>query len=143
MNTSSASILSDITEKAEDLFIPPKVDIIGVIMMLLVGAVSGLFVSVSVMIAAFFSTGRFSIDTNISQFFLSFFTFFAFCFGGFLYLWLSEKIFPSLYQHIKISLKYIMMYFVILYIVTLPMYLMVDRDMILMIYLGHTLFSIL
>lgn len=143
MNPNTNSLLTDISETAESVIAPPQIDIIGILMMSGIGIVAGLFVSIAVMIATFFSAGSFTTGANINAFFLSFFTFFAFCFGAFLYLSLAKSVFPKIYIHNSLSLKYVMMFFVILYIFVLPLYLMVETGEILMVYLIHTLLSIL
>lgn len=84
---SENNTLSDISLATEELLGPPKVDIVGIGMMLLVSLVVGFLSSIGVVIFAFLSFGNFSLGSGISPILLAMITFFALTISNMIYLW--------------------------------------------------------
>lgn len=127
---------------------PPSIDMIGIAMMALIAIIVGAFISLSVLIAAFFSVGSFSVESGVSPIILAFSTFFAVCFGGVLYVVLARSVFPSIYTRNTLVLKNMIIYMIVLYFCMMPIYLLSSGNsgnsngLVLYAYLVHILLSI-
>jgi hypothetical protein len=93
----NSNTLSDISISTEELLGPPKVDLVGIAMMLLVAIVVGFLSSIGVVIFAFLSFGNFSLGSGISPILLAMITFFALTVSNMIYLWSAKGIFPHIY----------------------------------------------
>ncbi len=139
--------LSDISISTEELLGPPRVDLIGVGMMLLVAIVVWFFSSIGVLIFAFLSFGSFSLGSGISPILLAMITFFALTISNILYIWSARGIFPHIYRGTRTIYVHVSVFSIILYIVIAPLYLIVnstiiDGSGILIAYIAHILLNI-
>jgi hypothetical protein len=143
----NSNALSDISLATEEVFGPPRVDIIGISMMILVAIVVGFLSSVGVVILAFLSLGTFSLGSGISPILLAMITFFALTMSNMLYIWSVKGIFPHIYTGGRTTYLHASIFAIILYIAIAPLYLIVDSMMIdgsgiLIAYVAHVLLNI-
>jgi hypothetical protein len=139
--------LSDISISTEELLGPPRVDLVGIAMMLLVAIVVGFLSSIGVVIFAFLSFGSFSLGSGISPILLAMITFFALTVSNMIYLWSAKGIFPHIYTGARTTFLHASIYSIILYIAIAPLYLIVnsmvvDGSGILIAYIAHVLLNI-
>ena len=144
---SENNTLSDISLATEELLGPPKVDIVGIGMMLLVSLVVGFLSSIGVVIFAFLSFGNFSLGSGISPILLAMITFFALTISNMIYLWSVKWIFPHIYVWGRTTFIHASVFSIILYIIIAPLYLIVnsmivDGSWILIAYIAHILLNI-
>ncbi len=144
----NSNVLGDLSFWVEEVIGPPKVDFVGVGMMILVAIVVWFLSSIGVVILAFFSLGRFSIWIGISPILLAMITFFALTISNMLYLWSAKGIFPHIYTGGRTVFMHISVFSVILYISIAPFYFIVDSTImggsgILIAYIAHVLLNIL
>jgi hypothetical protein len=138
--------LPDITPSSEEVFGPPRLDIVGISMMLLVSIVVGFLSSIGVVILAFVSFGSFSLGSGISPILLAMITFFALTISNMLYVWSARGIFPHMYSATRTVFLHISVFSIILYIAIAPLYLIVgssimDGSGILIAYIAHILLN--
>ncbi len=143
----NSNTLSDISLSAEELLGPPRVDIIGIGMMVLVAIVVWFLSSIGVVIFAFLSLGTFSLGSGISPILLAMITFFALTVSNMLYLWSVKGIFPHIYTGSRTTYLHASVFSIILYIAIAPLYLIVnsmvvDGSGILIAYIAHVLLNI-
>ena len=140
------TLLSDHIESAEDVFSPPNIDAVGIGLMAGSAFIAGGFISIGVLVASFFSIGKFSIESGVSPMILAMTTFFSLLFGTSLYLFMAIKIFPNIYTRTRELYKHSMLYMVILYICMMPMYLMApsasNTVAVLVAYLVHIMLAV-
>lgn len=141
------NVLGDISFWVEEVIGPPKVDLVGVGMMILVAIVVWFLSSIGVVIFAFFSLGNFSLWSGVSPILLAMITFFALTLSNMLYLWSAKWIFPHIYTGGRTIFMHISVYSIILYIAIAPFYLIVDSTIlsgsgILIAYIAHVLLNI-
>ncbi len=139
--------LSDISLETEELLGPPKIDIVGIAMMVLVSLVVWFLSSIWVVIFAFLSFGNFSLWSGISPILLAMITFFALTISNMLYIWSVKWIFPHMYTWGKITFIHASIFSIILYIIIAPLYLIVNGVIIsgsgiLIAYIAHILLNI-
>lgn len=139
--------LSDISLATEELLGPPKVDIVGIAMMILVSLVVWFLASIWVVIFAFLSFGNFSLWSGISPILLAMITFFALTISNMLYIWSVKWIFPHMYVGGKTTFIHASIFSIILYIIIAPLYLIVNSIIIsgagiLIAYIAHILLNI-
>lgn len=147
MSEHNTSLLADLTETPEELLGPPQVDMLGVCMMMLLSIIVGWFISVAVLVAAFFSVGKFSIASGVSPLILAFTTFFAVSLASGIYILLAKSVFPNLYTRNVTALKHTIVYMIVLYICMIPIYVTVststfESSAVLLSYLIHVLLAI-
>ena len=131
----------------EEVLGPPRIDIVGVGLMLLVAIFVGLFAAIGILIASFFSIGRFSLESGVSPMILAMITFFSMLIGSYIYIWAARTVFPGIYTRNKIFYLQVTIFMIILFICMLPVYLVVgaiamNTSAILMAYLVHILLAI-
>ena len=139
--------LSDLSIATEELLGPPKVDLVGIAMMLLVALVVWFISSIGVVILAFLSFGNFSLWSGISPILLAMITFFSLTLSNTLYLWSAKWIFPHIYSGTRTNFVHASVFSIILYIAIAPLYLIVnsliiDGSGILIAYIAHILLNI-
>lgn len=139
--------LSDLSIATEELLGPPKVDLVGIAMMLLVALVVWFLSSTGVVILAFLSFGNFSLGSGISPILLAMITFFSLTLSNTLYLWSAKWIFPHIYSGTRTNFVHTSVFSIILYIAIAPLYLIVnsliiDGSGILIAYIAHILLNI-
>ncbi len=137
----------DILISREEVFGPPKVDLIGMAMMILVAVVVWFLSSIGVVIFVFLSFGSFSLWSGISPILLAMITFFALTMSNMIYLWSAKGIFPHIYIWGRTTFLHVSVFSIILYIVIAPLYLIVDAiiidgSAILIAYIAHILLNI-
>ena len=115
--------------------------------MLLVAVFVGLFAAIGILIASFFSIGKFSLESGVSPILLAMITFFSMLIGSYIYIWAARTIFPNIYTRNKIFYLQVTVFMIILFICMLPVYLVVgatamNTSAILLAYLVHILLSI-
>ncbi len=142
----NSSSLPDITTSSEEIFGPPRLDIVGIAMMLLVSIVVGFLSSIGVVILAFVSFGSFSLGSGISPILLAMITFFALTISNMLYTWSARGIFPHIYAATRTVFLHISVFSIILYIAIAPLYLIVgssimDGSGVLIAYIAHILLN--
>ena len=143
----NSNTLSDISVSTEELLGPPRVDLVGIGMMLLVAIVVGFLSSVWVVIFAYLSIGSFSLGSGISPILLAMITFFALTVSNMLYLWSARGIFPHIYTGSRTTFLHASVFSIVLYIAIAPLYLIVnsvvvDGSGILIAYIAHILLNI-
>ncbi len=137
----------DLVIANEELLGPPKVDFVGIAMMVLVAIVVGFLASIWVVIFAFVSFGSFSLWSGISPILLAMITFFALTMSNMIYLWSAKWIFPHIYSWGRTTFLHVSVFSIILYIAIAPLYLIVDSMLIgsswvLIAYITHILLNI-
>lgn len=140
------SILLDQKITSEDILWPQKIDIVWVAIMSIVSLLLWFFVSTGVLLAAFVSSSKFSVNSWIQPFMLAMSTFFMLTMASVLYILLARSIFPAIYTRVKQSLKYISVFMIILYFAILPNYLLAssweNSSIIVLPYLLHIMFAV-
>ncbi len=141
------STLGDIVIANEELLGPPKVDLVGIAMMMLVAVVVWFLSSIGVVIFAFLSFGSFSLGSGISPILLAMITFFALTISNMIYLWSAKGIFPHIYVWWRTTFLHVSVFSIILYITIAPLYLIVDSMIVgsswlLIAYIVHILLNI-
>lgn len=116
--------LADVVLHPEEVLWPPKVDLVGVGMMLLLALVVGFVSSLGVVLVSFFTLGKFSLESGTTPMLLSMITFFALVIADMIYLWGAKTIFPHMYSGTRTVFMHISVFSVILYILVLPIYMM-------------------
>lgn len=139
--------LSDISTSPEELLGPPRVDLVGIAMMILVAIVVGFLSSVWVVIFAFLSLGTFSLGSGVSPILLAMITFFSLTVSNMIYLWSAKGIFPHIYTGARTTFLHASVFSIILYVAIAPLYLIVssivvDGSSILIAYIAHVLLNI-
>lgn len=138
----------DLHLEAEELIGPPKIDLIGIGMMILVAIVVGFLSSIGVVTFAFFSLGSFSLGSGISPILLAMITFFALTMSNMLYIWSAKGIFPHIYTGGRTVFLHASVFSIILYITIAPLYLIVSsvlsgsNSAILIAYITHVILNI-
>ncbi|NRH21127.1 hypothetical protein HOO68_03720 [Candidatus Gracilibacteria bacterium] len=138
--------LSDIRVDTEELIGPPKIDLVGIGMMLLVAVVVGFLSSIGIVIFIFLSLGSFSFGNGVSPILLAMITFFALTLSNMLYLWSAKGIFPHIYTGSRTTFLHASIFSIILYIAIAPLYIIVDNVIIngsgiLIGYIAHILLN--
>jgi len=126
---------------------PPKIDLVGIFMMVLVALVVWFLSSIIVVLFAFLSFGNFSLWSWISPILLAMITFFALTMSNMLYVWSAKGIFPHMYSGSRTVFIHASIYSIILYITIAPLYLIVNSlfpngSWILVAYMAHILLNI-
>ena len=122
--------LSDISISTEELLGPPRVDLVGIGMMLLVAIVVGFLSSVGVVIFAFLSLGTFALGSGISPILLAMITFFSLTVSNMLYLWSAKGIFPHMSTGSRTTFLHASVFSILLYVAIAPLYLIVNSAII-------------
>ena len=79
--------LRDYSLTPEEHLGPPKVDIVGFLLMLLLSVVIGLMVGIGIFLLSFLFLGNFTLQSGVSPILLSMITFFTLTFGNYVYVW--------------------------------------------------------
>lgn len=143
----SNNTFGDVSIANEELLGPPKVDLMGIAMMLLVALVAGFLSSIGVVIFAFLSFGNFSLGSGISPILLAMITFFALTMSNMIYLWSAKWIFPHIYKGWRTTFIHASIFGIILYVAIAPLYLIINSIItsgsgILIAYIAHILLNI-
>lgn len=143
----NSNVLGDVSFGVEEVIGPPKVDFVGIGMMLLVAIVVGFLSSIGVVIFAFLSLGSFSLGSGLSPILLAMITFFALTISNMLYLWSAKGIFPHIYVGGRTVFLHVSVFSILLYVAIAPLYLIVDSVLmdssgILIAYIAHVLLNI-
>lgn len=143
----SSITFRDLHLETEELIGPPKIDLIGIAMMILVAIVVGFLSSIVVVTFAFFSFGSFSLGSGISPILLAMITFFALTMSNMLYIWSAKGIFPHMYSGGRTVFLHASVFSIILYITIAPLYLIVSSVLsnssgILVAYITHVILNI-
>lgn len=139
---------SDVILAPEEILGPPKVDFIGLGIMVLLALVVGFVSSIGVVVASFLSLGRFSLESGVAPVLLSMITFFALTVSNMIYLWWARAIFPHIYSGTRTVFLHISVFSVILFILMVPIYMMSPVSMnnssigILVAYIFHVLLNV-
>lgn len=144
----SSSTLRDIHLDNEELIAPPKVDFVGIGMMMIVAIVVGFISSLGVILSIFISVWTFAFWNWISPILLAMITFFSLTISNMIYIWSGKGIFPHIYTWSRTTFLHASIFSIILYIIIAPLYLVVDSinlnsSGILIAYIVHILLNIL
>ncbi len=138
----------EMTQTNEERLGPPKIDWTGILLMTLVALFCGFLTSVSVLISAFFTLGRFSLESGVSPMILSMIAMFALWVASMIYIWAARTLFPYVYTRNRILYVQVSVFTVLLYICMMPIYLIVssqsgiETSNILYVYLVHILLTL-
>ena len=108
--------LHDYSLTPEERLGPPKVDIIGFFLMLLLSLVIGLMVGIGIFLLSFLFLGNFTLQSGVSPILLSMITFFVLTFGNYAYVWWLGTIFPHIYSRSRTFFVQISVFSIFLYI---------------------------
>ncbi len=140
------TIFSDPSLTTEELLGPPKIDLTGYWLMLIMSLVVGLLAWVGFLLFAFLTAGQFSISTGVSPILLAMITFFCLTFANYLYTLGLSIIFPHIYTRVRTMFVQISIFSGILYVVMAGLYLIINTiynssTAILWAYAFHVVFN--
>lgn len=110
----------------EELLGPPKYDAIGILMVFLTGLIVGVLSGVIIIVLAYFTIGRFSLETGASPMILAMITFLALTIGNILTYIIRSRVFPHIYYRSRTAVSQIATMSILLYIIFVPVYLFVS-----------------
>ncbi len=116
------SSFRDLTLSLEEVLWPPKIDLIGFLLMILVSIVTGFFAWVGVLIFAFLTSSHFSVQSGASPMLFAMVSFFCLTFADYLYMWGLSTIFPQIYTKTKTLFVQISVFSIILFMVMILLY---------------------
>ncbi len=130
----------------EDYLSPPKYDAMGLGMALISAFIVSIVSGVIIILIAWLSIGRFSLESGFSPILLAMITFFGLTLGNILYAFLLSKIFPDIYTRGRTALSQIVIMSILLYILLAPVYLIVsnlslESSVVLMAFALHVLLN--
>lgn len=114
------------TISLEEVFWPPKIDLTGFLLIILVSVVTGFFAWIGVLIFAFLTSSNFSVQSGASPMLFAMVAFFCLTLANYLYVWWLATIFPQLYTKAKTVFIQVSIFSIILYIIMALMYPMIS-----------------
>ena len=111
----------------EEYLIPPKYDIVWVGMSVISGLILSIVSWVIIILAAWLSIGKFSLESGVSPILLAMIAFFGLTIGNLLYYLLLSKIFPDIYTRGRTAFSQVAIMSLILYIFLAPVYLILTN----------------
>lgn len=132
----------------EDYLTPPKYDATGFLMILIASFIVSVVSGIIIVLLAFLSLGKFSLESGASPILLAMIAFFGLSLGNILYYFLLSKIYPDIYVRGRTALGQITVMSILLYIFFAPVYILIssmilDPSVILIAFSLHILFNTL
>ena len=115
--------LDDYKLTPEEVLTPPKVDMVGYLLMSLLATIIGLVVGILVFVLAFLFLGNFSLQSGVSPILVAMITFFALVGWNMLYVWWLTAIFPHIFNRTRTLFVQVSLFSVLLYVAVSVVYL--------------------
>lgn len=109
----------------EELLGPPKIDVMGFILMILLSLMVGLFVWIGVFIFSYILLGNFTLQSGLSPILMSMITFFVLTWANYLYTAGLSIVLPHMYSRSRTLFVQVSVFSIVLYVIMVLVYLVV------------------